>query len=309
MTKWAIKGFAIVLFFLFTFITVQFFNFAELKYLIESMLKNPFWLLLMTAAYFLAFYLRAWAWKWYLSKKIPISILLYGLFYSLLVNHILPIKAGDAVRMGILKTQKHLSWDETIHSVVMMRSLDLLSLGFLAMFGALFLGYQISVSFFLIILILIPFSGGLLYWAASYFKFGFIQKHLTLIFQALRGRNGVLIVSFVLGSWLLEGMVVIGVCYATGFSIGVIEGIWVNSITIVGQIFHFTPGGIGSYESIMSFLLHSQGLSLQNAYHIALVSHLYKFIFSYLVGFIVWLKYPITIKQIKAWLSKEETQP
>jgi hypothetical protein len=119
--------------------------------------------------------------------------------------------------------------------------------------------------------------------------------------QAFNGPQGFKIVVFVILSWLLEAVVLLGVSATSGLGLSGLEAIWVNSVTIAGQVFHFTPGGIGNYESIMSFSLVGLGFSWQQAYTVALISHGYKFVFAYLVGIYVVLRHPLHWDDLLKW--------
>ncbi|OEF96959.1 hypothetical protein BHF71_04070 [Vulcanibacillus modesticaldus] len=263
----------------------------------------------MFLSYGMAFVFRAIAWKIYVKKDIPISIYLNALFYSLFINHLLPVKIGDVVRAGILMKEKEMNWDESIHSVIVMRLLDMLILGMIASIGTIFIGFDISLSFFINIILVISIIALIVYFfiirGRFVEKFDFIYRHLKMIKRLLMSIEGVYILLLISISWLLEGMILFTVANLSGSFLSVFQGIWINSITIAGQIFHFTPGGIGNYESIMNIALVSQGLSINEAYSISLITHGFKFLFSYLVGIYLLIKYPINIKQLMEWRKKK----
>ncbi|MFT9486843.1 MAG: YbhN family protein [Tepidibacillus sp.] len=303
-TLFRLIGFIFLIFF--TFLTLRYFDADLIGRVSKKLITNPTWLIAMFVVYGLAFVLRALAWKWYLNQSIPLSVYLYALFYSLFINHLLPLKVGDAVRVGLLIKEKKVQFDETLHSVVVMRLLDMLILGLIANVGALFIGFDLSIGLFLIVLTGLSLGLLLFYWLSKRMNSDILRKHWQMIQQAFSGTKGIYLILFITLSWLFETIVVFGVTMASGLSLSFLDAIWVNSLTISTQVFHFTPGGIGNYESMMSFALSRVGLSWEEAYSIALVSHGFKFFFSYLVGLYVLFKYPIRISELKKWLKINE---
>lgn len=69
----------LLLFSSFVYLTFEYFDWIEIKEMGNNLLAHPFWLLSMFLAYGLAFLLRAWAWRIYLQKEIPFSLLIHSL--------------------------------------------------------------------------------------------------------------------------------------------------------------------------------------------------------------------------------------
>lgn len=296
----------LLLFSSFVYLTFEYFDWIEIKEMGNNLLAHPFWLLSMFLAYGLAFLLRAWAWRIYLQKEIPFSLLVHSLFYSLFINHISPVKIGDAIRIGLVMKAKQVKWDEAIHSVVAMRVLDLLVLGGIAGIGALLVGFQASYQLFIAMLFMLVI--GLLLF--NYFfrtrKIELVTKHLSIVKQSFKGFQGIYMILLIFLSWILEAVVLLGVAHSSGISLSMFQATWVNSITIVGQIFQFTPGGIGNYQSMMSFALHSIQYTWPIAYSLAVVSHGFKFLFSYVVGLYVFIAEPVGFKEIRGFYQQKK---
>lgn len=297
-------GGKLLLFLIFVLLCLSFFDGENLKEQVLNLFQHPLHLIGMSLLYGLAFFLRAFAWKWYINKDVPFAVYLNGLFYSLFINHILPVKVGDAIRIGFLAKEKQVEWDEAIHSVVVLRTLDLLVLASIAGMGVLLLGLEYAWGVLLAFLLI----GCFLIW--GFFRWGyrnnFIQKHIQLVRSAFSGGRGLAIVSSVAGSWILEAFVVLGVTFALSIEIPFWSGLWVNSMTIAGQLFHFAPGGLGTYESVMTFSLVTVGINWQHAYEVALLSHGFKFVFSYLVGLWVWIAAPVSWAEMKEWINSHK---
>ena len=82
-----------------------------------------------------------------------------------------------------------------------------------------------------------------------------------------------------------------------------VEAVFANSVTVSGQIFQITPGGIGNYESFLVFALRLFGFPIQEGYTIAIVTHAVKFFFSYAAGAMAVFIYPIPFKTVIRWIK------
>ena len=122
--------------------------------------------------------------------------------------------------------------------------------------------------------------------------------------QGINGKQGIMIIVLTIISWMLEAGVIYGVLISTGLDFDLIKAIWVNSITVAGQIFQITPGGIASYEAIMVFALGAVGVSGENAYSAAIITHGLKFFFAFVLGGLTLAAYPVPIHILKKWLKE-----
>ena len=74
---------------------------------------------------------------------------------------------------------------------------------------------------------------------------------------------------------LMEAVVVYGVIHALRLNIGFLQAVWANGMTIAGQLFHVTPGGIGTYETTLSASLGILGMNgAASLYGVAVVSRI-----------------------------------
>lgn len=293
-----------IVFILFIYISWKWFDVQELAGQWGTLIRHPQWLLLMFVAYGLSFALKAYAWRLYLGANEKLSIYYYGLMYSLLVNHLLPIKAGDLVRAGFLSRTTRHSWDESFHSVAVMRLLDMLVLGAISLAGALWLG--LSATWFWIIgmlflVIAAAFSSKL----ALLRRLPFVHKHLERFGGTMLSVRGIGVLALILLSWVLEAGVVYGVLRMTELPANMAHMVWANSVTIAGQAFHITPGGIGTYETTLSGTLAVLGIGWNAALSAAILSHAFKFIFAYAMGLYSFLRMPIGWREMKAWMKRK----
>jgi uncharacterized membrane protein YbhN (UPF0104 family) len=104
----------------------------------------------------------------------------------------------------------------------------------------------------------------------------------------------------------LEAAVIYGVAIILKLGVGAAPLVWANSVTIAGQVLHVTPGGIGTYESTLSGSLAILGVDWKDAYAAAVLSHTFKFAFSYLAGGYTLIRMPIRWREMKIWLSRKQ---
>ncbi|RZT22129.1 hypothetical protein EV282_1200 [Fictibacillus sp. BK138] len=306
----AMKGFKtvkiaafVILMILFVWLTVNYYSWDLFLEGTTNLIRTPMLLLLMFLGYLSAFFLRALGWQMYLTKNINFRHYLYGLFYSLLVNHLLPVKAGDLMRIGYLSSIKsEIGKPQIVESVIVMRMFDLIVLGAAAIGFGSFIGISLAQHDFYLFITTI--FAGLLILYLSRKKVPFLDrlsKNLLSILLSARSVGILLIISL---SWILEAAVVYGTLISFSESADVWESIWVNSITIAGQVFHFTPGGAGTYEATMSSALIAVGITPAVALQTAIISHLFKFIFSFLTGAFTVVRAPISFREL--WLSLKQ---
>jgi uncharacterized membrane protein YbhN (UPF0104 family) len=296
-----IRAGSILLVIAFLYLSWTLFDISTLIDHMNLVLLNYEWLIIMTVCYFGAFLLRGFAWQMYGKANTSLRIYLYALFYSLFFNHVFPVKVGDLFRIGVLAKEKGESWDTAMHSVIIMRLLDLLCLCVFSTIGALYLSVSLNYSFILLLTIILLVGIGVLFLYLIKVKPPFFDKHKTLFKEALFHKRAVIIIGLVAISWGLEGVVVYGVIQSLHFETSFLRIVWVNSVTVASQVFQFAPGGLLTYESTMSFALAQVGMSWKDAYHIAIITHAYKFLFSFLVGGITYLLHPISAQHIKVW--------
>ncbi len=303
----AIKSILSVLLFIsFIFLTFNYFNGEMILNALKNVIVSPLALVNILLFYFLAFLLRAIAWKVYLGDKVNLFRCLNGILYSLLLNHLFPIKIGDFARVGVVSYKSKISVAKATESVIIMRILDLIILLIYASLGLfLLLGIYKQPQIFLgIIILLVIFGSILLKVFAKNTKVSTHYDEIKSIVISLKGFYIILLVAF---SWIFEGIVVFEVASTLGVHLTFINSVWINSITVAGQVFQITPGGIGTYEATLSWALMSLKLEPSLAYTVAIVSHATKFLFSYSTGIIIVLLSPISYKQIIYWLKGVRT--
>lgn len=298
-SKRFVKTFISLLFIvLFIVLTIMFLDVRNIRVAAKQLIQNPLWLFIMMFLYFLSFCLKAVAWERYLMGRVSFLSCLIGILYSLFINHLLPIKIGDFVRAEILyKREKLIKREEAFHSVLVLRALDMMCLIGIAIVGLFALDITYKIPTWLI-LGGVFFATLTLYIVRRYFAF-FLNRQIALIKSSLFGINGLVIFLVTLLSWVLETGVLYGTVHILKGEATFPELVFVNSLTIAGQIFQVTPGGIANYESVMIFGLGIIGIKLNTGYTIAVINHAMKFFFSFLVGIFCLVIHPIHIKTVK----------
>ncbi|KPL60863.1 lysylphosphatidylglycerol synthase transmembrane domain-containing protein [Rossellomorea vietnamensis] len=299
--KYAKNAVRLVLLGLFFVLVTFYFDKEYMMEAIEQMLDHPFILFSVLGIYFLSFLLKGMAWKIYLNEHVRLSSCLIGLFYSLLFNHLFPLKVGDGLRVMVMnQREKQISVARSFHSVFVLRVMDILLLMILAGIGLLYFPLPLKLPpFYSIGLVGCSVLIGVL--LLRYFASDFLSGQLSMLKSALSGERGFIVITLVFMSWVLEGAVLYGVSMIMLEPLSMGKAVWVNSVTIIGQLFQFAPGGLGTYESVMSYTLLSAGIPLGIGLSMAILSHGLKFIFSFIAGGIVITVSPVSIKNVKQW--------
>ncbi|MBS4212277.1 lysylphosphatidylglycerol synthase transmembrane domain-containing protein [Neobacillus rhizophilus] len=297
----------VILFGIFIYLSIRYFHFGEfLKETKRFFWESPYLIIGVTICYSLSFILRAEAWKLYFGNRVKFYSCLEGVLLSLFVNHITPIKLGDVVRIGVLSLrEKQVSPGESLQSVVILRFIDMAMLLFFSFIGLIVFAKAFVFRYSILVIVILAIAclvGGIMLWR---FLPTFVHRQIQLVKTNLSGRNALLIFLMIAVSWALEGAVIWGVTASMGSGLSIYKAIWVNSITVGGQIFQITPGGISTYESVMTAALTTFHFSVKDGYMAAIVSHSYKFVFSYLAGMLLLLHSPVSkINQIKEILAR-----
>lgn len=310
---------------IFVWSSTRWFQGRELGEAALQLLRSPGVLLYMTMGYGCSFVMKAAAWRLYVGREREDKLngYVYPLLASLLVNHVLPVKLGDLARTGMLVRLTRMRWDDALHSVAVMRLLDMASLVLIGSIGAAVLGLEASPLFrasLIGLLLLAALVGLLVYQKRKHvnpkqqhrFRLGqskllpfflFVKRHLERLWGVLHSRRGAVLGMLILGSWVLEGIVVYGVIHALHLNIGLLQAVWANGMTIAGQLFHVTPGGIGTYETTLSASLGILGMNGSEAYTVSLLSHGYKFVFAYIAGLASLILAAVSWSELMGWLS------
>jgi uncharacterized membrane protein YbhN (UPF0104 family) len=234
---------------------------AMLADAVGAILGDPVRLGLALVGYAAAFGGRAWAWRRVLPA-LGLGQAWAALHVSLLGNHVLPLRLGEALRVTSVLRRTSLEARPVIVSAVALRTGDVVAVGVLAVVAAP--------------AVLSSVAGG---WTWPVLGLGMcgLAGCLCLVRRVPSLRlpgPGVLAVTLL--AWVLESAVVYAVAAAAGHRIGAGEAVAVTAVTIAAQTVAITPGGFGTYEAAATAALVGLGVDPGAAFAVALLTHAVK---------------------------------
>jgi uncharacterized membrane protein YbhN (UPF0104 family) len=229
------------------------------------------------AVYAAAFALRAAAW----CRVLP--ALTFGqswaaLHVSLLGNHVLPLRLGEALRVTSVLRRTTLPARPVIASAVTLRVADVLAVVGLAVLAAPALARGLLSPVWVAVLVTLLLAVGVaaVVWMAR-------LKRDPARGGALRLPGPAVATAAVL-AWVLESTVVFTVAHVSGVPLSFGHAVGVTAVTIVAQTVAVTPGGIGSYEAAGTAALVLLGVPAGQALAVVLLTHAVKTAYSLVVG-------------------------
>lgn len=234
--------------------------------------RRPGALLGALVLYAAAFALRSWAWRRVLPT-LPYGQSWAALHVSLLGNHVLPFRLGEALRVTSVLRRTDLPAGPVTASAVALRATDLLAVLALAAVGAPAVAGAFGAWGWLLAAVLL--LAGL---AA------------VAVLVRLKGKGaavrlpgaGVAVAASV--AWLLEAAVMWAAAAAAGIDLSYPQAVAVTAVTIAAQTVAVTPGGIGGYEAAATAALVGLGFGAGPALAAALVAHATKTAYALVVG-------------------------
>ncbi|MGX9806329.1 lysylphosphatidylglycerol synthase domain-containing protein [Exiguobacterium acetylicum] len=246
------------------FLLLRFFLELTVSYrYIEALFKSP-WTILATLTYAFAFYLRAIAWRRADAKRVPTAVYLSSLYLGLTINHLSPIKLGEMIRLVTARAIGS-PWKQTSAIFVLQRSIDLIVLCTFILIGWLFHP---------IVLLVALLATGLL--------------------LVLRRPHLPSLVLFGTLAWAVEALAVFFLLHGASVDVSFPTTLIAMSAGVLSGVIQFTPGGLGTYELAMGTVLRQAGVA--HAYDVALMTHLFKYAFAFLVPLYVLVRHPATLR-------------
>ena len=136
-----------------------------------------------------------------------------------------------------------------------------------------------------------------------------MHRHWEQFAAIAKSRQGPYILLLVAVSWILEAAILLGIARIGGLQLSAASAVWANSVTIGGQVFHITPGGIGTYENTLSGALAALGVDWDEAYTTALLAHAFKFAAAFLFGSYSLVRMPIRVNEAREWIRTRRNKP
>ncbi|MBG0832244.1 flippase-like domain-containing protein [Planomonospora sp. ID67723] len=257
----------------------------------RALLRDPLGVLLALAMYGCAFGLRTWSWCRVLPGLSP-GLSWAALHVSLLGNHVLPFRLGEALRVTTVLRRTSLPAAPVIASTVTLRSADLLAVALLALVAAPALVTGLTGPWIWPLaaaLALATLAGAV--WLGrlpSSAPGAAGDSERSEGGRARRRGSGTALLPVVFAAaaaaWVLEAAVVYEVARLTGVGLTPPEAVAVTAVTIAAQTVAVTPGGFGSYEAAATAALTALGVASGPAFAVALLTHALKTAYSLVVG-------------------------
>jgi uncharacterized membrane protein YbhN (UPF0104 family) len=275
---------------LFAAVVARSLDLSNLRTAFEALPENPATVAAMALGYSGAFLLRAAAWRALFTTRVGLSRLFSVLQASLLLNHALPFKLGEVAR-PYLAMRHGIPGPEAATTTVLARLGDFAALAIIAAvcipLGVIPLEAAIPVASIGILVLVGGIALLALRRSVPSFAPASARDKLVSIQEALRQirpRRIAVASPLIITSWLLESCVLYGTAHILGSDVGIATAMGATAVTILFQVIHVTPGGIGVYETSMTSVLALHGMPTEEALTLALVTHGFKFAYSFSVS-------------------------
>jgi len=240
---------------------------------LRALLADPLGLAAALGCYALAFGIRALAWR----RTLPglgFGQSWAALHVSLLGNHVLPLRLGEALRVTSVLRRTTVPARPVLASAITLRAADLAAVVLLAA---------------LCVPALLPGLAGGWAWATAAAVLSALAAGLVWSARLARGGAAIRLPSVsvavaVVAAWFLESAVLWEIARAAGHPLGLREALAVTAVTIVVQAVAVTPGGFGSYEAAATAAMVALGLPAGPAFAVALSTHAVKTGYAVVVG-------------------------
>jgi len=244
----------------------------ELGVALAAVADRPAALLGAVVLYAGAFLLRSWAWRRVLPG-LSAGQAWAALHVSLLGNHVLPFRLGEALRVTSVLRRTPLPTAPVAASAVALRAADLLAVLALAAVAVPAVAGGFGVSGWLLAAALLAAGVAAVGWLVALRRRGAAVR--------LPGGGVALAASM---AWLLEAAVIWAAATAAGIGLSYPQAVAVTAVTIAAQTVAVTPGGIGGYEAAATAALVGLGAGPGPALAAALVAHATKTAYALVVG-------------------------
>ena len=240
----------------------------------DEAVAHPGEVVIASAAFGIAFLLRAIAWQLVLPE-LSLGHSLAGIHLTLGANHVLPFRLGEPVRVLSVAKRSNTSIDAATASTVMLRSADIIAiflLGLAAAPGA----YMDLVGWFGWLVVAGVVIAAVASWSWLLRMAGRSDIKLPGPFAlALTG-----------SAWLLEAILVWQTARWAGLEISATDAALVTTVAVAAQIAAIAPGGFGTYEAAAVAAYVSLRFDAEPALVAALSAHGLKTAYSIIVGVI-----------------------
>jgi uncharacterized membrane protein YbhN (UPF0104 family) len=258
---------------------------ASIREALRYAAEHPLALLAAFGAYTGAFVLRAFAWRPFVPRSIPALRLFSLILAALFLNHVAPAKAGDLARMyGVAR--QGVEGERAAAGVILARLADLVGV-LIVLISAWTLAGGAKWG------ALIAPAGAvavatLALWALTRTEtipqLGRLAEPVVKLRAALRETSlGALGAAFLWAApaWVLEAGILLFLARGLGLDLGLSGAVAATCFAVLVTAVPLVPGGLGTYEAGMVFVLVSLGVSAESAFAAAVISHAAKFLYAF----------------------------
>jgi uncharacterized membrane protein YbhN (UPF0104 family) len=259
----------------------------------RALLADPGGVLLALVAYAWAFGLRTWAWRRVLPG-LSAGQAWSALHVSLLGNHVLPLRLGEALRVTSVLRRTRLGTGPVVASALVLRTGDVLAVLLLALLAGPPVVLAAGGAWTSVLLGLL----GVVLVAGLVWLRGLRSKHVRTDEDPSRRDRAntpppraqvarmphLDVAAALMLAWLLEAAVVFEVARVSGVGLSATDAVAVTAVTIAAQTVAVTPGGFGTYEAAAAAAMATLGIAPDQAVAVAFVTHAVKTVYSLVVG-------------------------
>ncbi len=237
---------------------------------------------LASVIYALSFVIRGFRYEYVLSKlghSVPLGFCVEGVAISQMANVVIPARVGDLARVYVFK-MKDVPISRSLSGLAVERVFDLMVVTILA-FVAVFAmeSYRLVATPIYSAVFLILILGVLFGLAKMENVLGRIARDARTVIR--RGFGTVAITT--LAIWLIDSIVCYLILSAFGISNFEVVILAVSVANIVKAI-PITPGGLGTYEAVMTGILTTFGVGSGVAFATSLLDHTIKNLITVVLG-------------------------
>ncbi len=260
------------------------------------LLLNPFFLLISAGVYSLTFLVRGYRFG-YILKNIGYDVgsvfSSEGVAVSQMVNVFTPARIGDVVRAYVFKI-KDVPVSSCLSALAVERLFDLFAVVTIAVLSAILLGsfeymrevfYALSVGILMVVAVLIL--------SRMENLIGKMSKEVkTAVHRGLP-----LLLTLSLLNWAMDVIT----CYVVGLPFEVHLPYVALAVTVANIVkaVPVTPGGVGTYEAVLTAILTAFGIAPSNAFTVALVDHTLKNVLTVVIGYLSVIHLNLNIRALQ----------
>lgn len=236
------------------------------------------------------------------KRKLGVNFMTGAIAISQIANLILPARAGDLVRAYILKRKKGIAYTTGISSLVAERVFDIIAVLLLSLISftyivSLKVPNWVATTMLIIGFLIVAFFAFLFLFKSKRFEWlNKIIEEIKMVSTSPALFIYLLVLSVAI--WMID----VFTCYIVSISFGlkmpfllIVFAVMVGNLT---KILPITPGGIGTYEAVVTAIL-SIFITPVQAFSIALLDHLIKNIVTIIFGLIYLSAFGLRFREIE----------